>query len=221
MNFLIDGPCLFSSSQLCLLFRYLVWSCEDSATFRSLAQVNRFCGELCREHRGMKKVEFSREFKIPENWPFQKLKGRVLPNGYFHGDVKWKSTFRFPVVCVVDGVFFDYHFMSDPDPYTPCKIYTTGRLFIFEYHDNVYWVNLKTGRYVRALRCNICNTFHKFYSSKASLSRSCWQKHDLQFNPVGFLNLTNFIVNKSRITAIIELAKGRGRPFKPLEGHNM
>ncbi len=205
MNFLIEGFSLFSNSQLCLLFRYLVWSCKDAATFRSLSQVNRYCRELAREHRSMKKVEFSREFKMSEKWPFQGLRGRVLPNGRFHGFAEWVPLFDFQErqtpICVVDG---SYSALSFSESYVVYNLYTTRRLFIFDNVNIVSWHNMKNGRTIHAIRCRNCQWFHHFTSSGLMLSRSCWSKQNL--HPAKGMVCLSYI-KKSRILAIIELAK--------------
>src|SRR3989304_9748679 len=78
----------FRKSESSLLLRYLVWSCDDPATFLALAQVNRYCAELAREHRGMKKVQFSRKVSFTTTTR-KHLSVNVLPNGSCHGYGEW------------------------------------------------------------------------------------------------------------------------------------
>ncbi len=209
MNFLIEGFSLFSNSELSLLFRYLVWSCEDAVTFRSLAQVNRFCRELAREHRGMKKIEFSRLFDSISlsSWPFKRLRGRILPNGQFHGFAKWTSHFSHLIepFCVVDA---SYSFLTINSSYTISKIYTTKNLFIYETKNGVYWHNMKNGCMIRAILCKNCQSFHQFKRcmSDTILSRPCWSKRDLHFSRTPRDPRINGI-KRSRVLAILALAK--------------
>ena len=70
------------ASEVKLLLRYLVYSCDDSKTYIALSLVNRYCAELAKYYSPLKMREFCKEIK----WKFTRGEGEigtayVLPNG--------------------------------------------------------------------------------------------------------------------------------------------